>query len=272
MVSFVNVKNWCNSIWKLLKRGDIMILYFSASGNSRFIAETAKEMLSDNLCCLNDQIKKHDISEIYSDTPFILVCPVFAWRIPRVVQEYLQHIVLSGNGKIYLLVTTCGSSGNTGGYAKRFFRGIGKEWMGWHTFYMPGSYVAFMENPDLEHAEEMNRIARGQLKALIPMIKNEEQLNSFKVTGAGRFMSFAANLFFYRYIIARDGFYATERCIGCGKCSVVCPLNNIDIVNRKPQWGSVCTHCMACVHQCPERAVEFRKISVGKNRYYNQGK
>lgn len=249
-----------------------MILYFSASGNSRFIAETAKEMLSDNLCCLNDQIKKHDISEIYSDTPFILVCPVFAWRIPRVVQEYLQHIVLSGNGKIYLLVTTCGSSGNTGGYAKRFFRGIGKEWMGWHTFYMPGSYVAFMENPDLEHAEEMNRIARGQLKALIPMIKNEEQLNSFKVTGAGRFMSFAANLFFYRYIIARDGFYATERCIGCGKCSVICPLNNIDIVNRKPQWGSVCTHCMACVHQCPERAVEFRKISVGKNRYYNQGK
>lgn len=159
------------------------------------------------------------------------------------------------------------------GMRKGSSEGSGRNgWMGWHTFYMPGSYVAFMENPDLEHAEEMNRIARGQLKALIPMIKNEEQLNSFKVTGAGRFMSFAANLFFYRYIIARDGFYATERCIGCGKCSVVCPLNNIDIVNRKPQWGSVCTHCMACVHQCPERAVEFRKISVGKNRYYNQGK
>lgn len=34
--------------------------------------------------------------------------------------------------------------------------------------------MAFMENPDLEHAEEMNRAAREELKALIPMIKNEE--------------------------------------------------------------------------------------------------
>lgn len=48
-------------------------------------------------------------------------------------------------------------------------------------------------------------------------------------------------------------------------------INNIDIVNRKPQWGSECTHCMACIYQGPRKAVEFRKISVGKNRYYNQG-
>lgn len=72
-----------------------MILYFSASGNSRFIAETAGKMLSDSLICLNDRIKNHDISEIYSDTPFILVCPVFAWRIPRIVQEHIQNTALS---------------------------------------------------------------------------------------------------------------------------------------------------------------------------------
>lgn len=224
-----------------------------------------------NIVCLNERIKKKDYSEIYSDKPFILVCPVFAWRIPKIVEEYLMNTTLSGNDKVYLLVTTCGSSGNTGGYAEKFFTELGKKWMGWHTFYMPGSYVAFMENPDLEHAEEMNATARKQLKTLTPLIKNEKVFKDFKVTNAGKFMSAVANPFFYRYIIGRDGFYATDRCIGCGKCSEVCPLNNIDIVNHRPQWGSKCTHCMACIHQCPKQAVEFRKISVGKNRYYNGG-
>lgn len=86
-----------------------MILYFSASGNSRFIAETAAESLQDSCLCLNDRMKNQDFREIYSDTPFILVCPVFAWRIPRIVEEQLQRTRLTGNEKVYLLVTTCGS-------------------------------------------------------------------------------------------------------------------------------------------------------------------
>ena len=37
-----------------------MILYFSASGNSRFIAETAAESLQDGCLCLNDRMKNQD--------------------------------------------------------------------------------------------------------------------------------------------------------------------------------------------------------------------
>lgn len=77
-----------------------MILYFSASGNSRFVAESVAEMLSDDMVCLNERIKKKDYSEIHSDRPFILVCPVFAWRIPKIVEEYLKNTTLSGNDKV----------------------------------------------------------------------------------------------------------------------------------------------------------------------------
>lgn len=248
-----------------------MVLYFSASGNSRFIAESAARSLQDDCVCLNEKIKNRDFGRLCSDTPFILVCPVFAWRIPRIVEEYLQYTALSGNDRVYLLMTTCGSSGNTGSYGEKLFRSLGKRWMGWYTFYMPGSYVAFMENPDLKHAKEMNRRAKEQLSELLPVIERGEKLSSFRVTLAGRFMSRAANPFFYRFIIGRPGFYATDDCVGCGECSRVCPLNNIEMTDGRPGWGNTCTHCMACVHRCPKRAVEFRKVSVGKNRYYNKG-
>lgn len=248
-----------------------MVLYFSASGNSRFVAETVGKLLSDEVVCLNDKIKAGDHTPLHSERPWVLNCPIFAWRIPRIVENYLQQTPLSGSDKAYLLVTTCGSSGNAGAYAQKIFASIGKELLGWYTFHMPGSYVAFMENPDLERAPEMNRRAVETLTKLAPQMEEEQPMEPYPVTRLGRFMSWAANPFFYHFIIGRDGLYTTDQCIRCGKCAAVCPLNNITMREGTPTWGHDCTHCMACVHQCPKQAVEFRKISVGKNRYYNLG-
>ena len=248
-----------------------MVLYFSASGNSRFIAEYTAECLQDTLADLGSRIKEADFSPLDSERPFVFVCPTFAWRIPRIVEDHLQKTELSGNDKIYLLITACGSSGNAGYYGEKFFQSRRMQWMGWHTFYMPGSYVAFMENPDIAHGREMNQRARKELDEIIPLIRRGEALPRFPVTGAGRFMSRAANPFFYRFIIGKPGFHTDSRCVGCGKCAAVCPLNNIAMEDGRPKWGGSCTHCMACVHRCPHQAVEFRKITVGKNRWYNTG-
>ena len=59
-----------------------------------------------------------------------------------------------------------------------------------------------------------------------------------------------------------------NKCVGCGKCAQLCPLNNIHLENGKPMWGDTCTHCMACISACPTQAIEYKKISVGKPRYY----
>lgn len=248
-----------------------MILYFSASGNSRFIVEHAAALLEDEACSLNARIRLDQHDPLESARPYVLVCPTYAWRIPRIVEEHLRHTELKGSRQIYLLVSACGSSGNTGSYAARFFRSIGMEWMGWHTFYMPGSYVAFLEDPDVAHARQMNQRARIQLRKLVCRINACQPLDPVRVGPLDRFMSMAANPVFYRFIIGRSGFDVTSRCVGCGKCAQVCPLNNIQMVQGRPQWGKRCTHCMACIHQCPKAAVEFRRITIGKNRYYNTG-
>lgn len=248
-----------------------MILYFSAMGNSRFVAKNLSKYLNDEIISLNDRIKKNDKSVIVSEKPYILVCPIYAWRIPKIVEEYLKCVELQGNKKIYVFVTTCGSSGNADKYARNLFVQKNMEYMGSHTFHMLGSYVAFMENPDPKRENEINDMTHNNIMKLIPYIKKEQILPKTKISVLGKFMSMVANPFFYCFIIGKDGFYITDKCIGCGKCEKVCPLNNINIKNAKPGWGHDCTHCMACVHQCPTSAIEFRKKTIGKNRYYNHG-
>ncbi|MCI1666295.1 MAG: EFR1 family ferrodoxin [Atopobiaceae bacterium] len=253
-----------------------MIMYFSASGNSRFVAERLAHTTGDELVCLNDRIKRHDTSELVSDVPFVLVCPIFAWRVPRIVAEHLSRTTLTGSREAYLLVTTCGSSGNAGAWAERDLRERGMTLLGWHTSYMLGDYVAFMQDPDVARAPAVNRRVADELEALAPLVRERRPLPTQEVTVLDRFMSRFANPFFYRHIIGRPGFHVTDACVGCGTCAAVCPLNDIGMHDggdghAVPAWGDDCTHCMACVHRCPTQAVEWRDVTVGKARYYNRG-
>ena len=44
-----------------------MVLYFTGTGNSRYIAERIAEALGDELCSMNDRIKAGDTSPVISD-------------------------------------------------------------------------------------------------------------------------------------------------------------------------------------------------------------
>ena len=83
-----------------------------------------------------------------------------------------------------------------------------------------------------------------------------------------KLMSDIVNPVFYKFFVKADAFTANDKCIGCGKCAKMCPLNNIELKNSKPVWGKNCTHCMACICLCPTEAIEYGKKSVGKPRYH----
>ncbi len=47
-----------------------------------------------------------------------------------------------------------------------------------------------------------------------------------------------------------------EKCISCGKCKKVCPMN-VDITDNSRKWknGTECILCMECVRTCPRKAL-----------------
>ena len=82
-----------------------MILYFSGTGNSRYISEVINSILNDEIVCINDYLKNNQKSIFESTKPYIIVCPTYAWRIPRVVEEFISNNVFNGNKMIYFVVT-----------------------------------------------------------------------------------------------------------------------------------------------------------------------
>ena len=66
-----------------------MVLYFTGTGNSRYIATRISEALGDELLSMNDRIKAGDTLPVASGERLVIVTPTYVWRIPRIVWDWL---------------------------------------------------------------------------------------------------------------------------------------------------------------------------------------
>jgi ferredoxin len=65
------------------------------------------------------------------------------------------------------------------------------------------------------------------------------------------------------------GFYSNEKCIGCGTCEKVCPVDNIKMIDKNPSWQHKCEQCFACLQWCPQSAIQFGNNTENINRYHH---
>lgn len=85
-----------------------MILCYSGTGNSRYIAQRIADELQDNIIDLNEKIKTNNYSSIETGDDVILVVPTYAWRIPKIVSNWFYKTEFVGAKRIWF-VMNCGS-------------------------------------------------------------------------------------------------------------------------------------------------------------------
>jgi formate hydrogenlyase subunit 6/NADH:ubiquinone oxidoreductase subunit I len=63
-------------------------------------------------------------------------------------------------------------------------------------------------------------------------------------------------------------FIVGDSCIGCGQCARLCPVSNIEAAEGgRPVWLHHCEQCLACLHLCPQEAIEYGSKTRGRGRY-----
>ena len=58
-------------------------------------------------------------------------------------------------------------------------------------------------------------------------------------------------------------FTVTDACIDCGICTYVCPRGNYELTSRGVKTSGDCEFCFACIQNCPQKAIQFRKSEDG---------
>ena len=244
-----------------------MILYFSGTGNSGYAARRIADGLGEPLLCLNDRIRAGDTAPVETGERLVIVTPTYAWRIPRIVEDWLLHTELA-EAKQAWFVMTCGSEiGDADRYNRRLCQAKGLVCMGTAQIVMPENYIALFRAPGPEEARAIVAAAVPGLEEGAECIRRGESLPPVRRGAIDKLKSGPVNAFFYRFIIKAGPFHSTSTCVGCGKCAAVCVENNIRLRDGRPVWGDRCTHCMACICGCPAGAIEYGRASRGKPRY-----
>ena len=245
-----------------------MILYFSGTGNSKYVAKRIADALGDEILNLNDRIKVSDTLSVETDERLIVVTPTYAWRIPRVVCDWLRKTELRGAKQAWF-VMTCGSEiGNADKYNRELCTEKAISCMGTAQIVMPENYIAMFPAPQADEARQIVAQAEPSIDRAIAAIQRNQPFAPTRNNLYDRFMSGPVNPIFYKFFVKANAFTASGACIGCGQCVKRCPMNNVTIKDGKPVWGRNCTHCMACICYCPVSAIEYGKKSVGQPRYH----
>lgn len=245
-----------------------MIIYFSGTGNSRFAAEVLAKALQDQIIDAGKLIKAGESGQFESTKPWVFVAPTYSWRMPRIFSEFIGKIHLSGSKEAYFVLTCGGEIGEAGKYARNLCLEKGLQYQGTLQVPMPENFITMFNAPDPSKIKDMIADAKNILVNASEAIRQGTALPEHKCGILDKLKSGPVNEGFNRFFLKSTGFYATDRCISCGKCVKLCVLNNIRLVDGKPVWGENCTQCMACICCCPQEAIEYGKRTQGKVRYY----
>lgn len=250
-----------------------MIFYFTGTGNSYYAAKKIGDYHDEQVISISEEIKAgRDLKyKLKEDEIIGFVYPVYAWAPPRIVLDFIKNIQFEGyKGNYAFSVAVCGD--NIGETMKVFKEALSKkdiQLQSGFSLIMPNNYIVSYDVDPRELEETKLSKAEESLKEINNVLKEGKSgifnLEKGPVPG---FLTYIFSPLFNKFIPNTKKFYATDDCTSCGLCQKICSTGNIT-VNKKPAWGANCAMCMACIHRCPVRAIQYGKSTLKKGRYFN---
>ena len=259
---------------------NLEIYYFSGTGNSLAVARDIAEKMGGDLISIPSVMDKKSIT---TDADVIgIVFPVYylgTVNIPIVVQQFVRKLDDISTKYIFAVCTFGGGAGSTLTILDEQLKKCGGQLASGFGVQMPqNAFRKPFENKTklynnwkekklnfiCEHVKakdgwfDTDGLFIGLVVAIIErMMKvgflNRSSLRSMKKTAR---LHEDSDLKLDEVIHFMDRSYSTdENCTGCGTCSKVCQVRNIEIVHNKPAWQHHCENCLACIKWCPQSAI-----------------
>ncbi len=263
-----------------------MIYYFSATGNSRYVAQQVAAAIGDGCQeitysgspadsynkpeALHATAEKDNTNK--QETPdkvFGIVVPTHIWGLPAIVQEWIERINfhLPADTYCFLIATYGTTSGQIARQTDKLLRqhtGHGLDAS--FGVSMPDIWTPIFDLLDKEKVAQ--RVARAKDETVAVALQVRQRTRGCHIPHPIPTPIAQIGYAFYDSARQTRHFRLTDSCIGCGLCAKQCPVQAIRMVDKRPQWTQKhCTMCLRCLHHCPKFAIQYDHRTAKHGQY-----
>ena len=241
-----------------------MIVYFSGTGNSKYVAERIAESTGDKAISIEVQ---EPVIRLVPDEPFGMITPTYWWELPPIMRDWLQRLEIENAGYTYLVATYGTTPGCVGKDAGRILKKRGIELSAAFGVRMPDTWTPMFDLSDPAKVAEQNEKAEEYIDKVIADVRTKVKGNHTE-----RRMPYFVRIFTDPLLNAErktKNLHVEDTCIGCGLCARKCPVQAIEIENKRPVWvKKQCTLCLRCLHHCPKFTIQYGNGKTKKHGQY----
>ena len=243
------------------KKNKRLIFYFTGTGNCLYIARQLAGADTELLSI--PQMVKQGKYEFEADEIGI-VYPIYGHMPPYMVRQFIQQVQLRAGYK-FAVLTYGARKCDAVEIWDRISRKAGNAFDYIATIVMVDNWLPnFDMNEQIkmdkhipENLQKITADINGQRHWHEPVTEEERQMHRgfLAVSGLDPEVGFLMK--------SEKCFTVTDTCIDCGICTYVCPRGNYELTPGGVNMSGDCEFCFACIQNCPQRAIQFRKSEDG---------
>ena len=243
------------------KRNKRIIFYFTGTGNCLYIA---RQLAGENAELLSiPQMVKRGKYDFEADE-IGLVYPIYGHMPLYMVRQFIQKAKLSAKYK-FAVLTYGARKCDSVEIWDRISRKAGNAFDYIGTIVMVDNWLP---NFDMNEQIKIDKHIPENLQKIMADINQQKHWHE-PVTEEERqqhqgFMQRSGLDPEVGFLMKSEKcFTVTDACIDCGICTYVCPRGNYELTSRGVKTSGDCEFCFACIQNCPQKAIQFRKSEDG---------
>jgi ferredoxin len=247
----------------------MVTLYFSGTGNSKYIAE----YFSEEMDCENYSIEeKIDFKKLINSNDTIAFCyPSYGSCVPLIMRQFiLEHKKELSGKKIIIFSTQLMFSGDGARVLIDLLEDVDFKVIYAEHFNMPNNIcnLPIFPNPSKKKMEKYVQKSNKKIDKICKHIRRGAiRKRGFNIIS--KYLGLLSQRIYFKdiEIKAMKDVRINQDCILCGKCIRICPMNNLEEKDNWIEQKGNCTLCYRCVNKCPVKAITVLYHKKVKQQY-----